>query len=79
MSYHKEQQHSARVDSIVKLLQMIHSEATDPHSAEYIREDCKYDLVMLRYEIDKMVRNTPMFGKEADWEKEITMKILKES
>ena len=79
MSYHKEKQHSTRVDSIVKLLQMIHSEATDPHISQYIAEDCKYDLVMLRYEIDRLLRKTPHFGEvEKEWDKEITMKILKE-
>ena len=80
MSYHKDKQRSQRLESILKLCRMVHNEAIDPLSPRYLAEDCKYDLVMLRYEIDKMLRNSPDFGEvEKSWEKEITMMILKEN
>ena len=79
MGYYQEKRSSQRLDSVLRIIRMIHSEVTDPHVSKYIAEDCKYDLVMLKYEIEKMLRNSPNFGEiEEDWNKEITMKILKE-
>ena len=79
MGYYQERRSSQRLDSVLRIIRMIHSEVTDPQVSRYIAEDCKYDLVMLKYEIEKMLRNSPNFGEiEEDWNKEITMKILKE-
>lgn len=79
MGYYQEKGSSQRLDSVLRIIRMIHSEVTDPHASRHIAEDCKYDLLMLKYEIEKMLRNSPNFGEiEEDWNKEITMKILKE-
>ena len=67
-----------RVNSIVQLLRMIQVEATTPYNDGWVAADCKKDLMMIRYELDKMIRKCPSFADEEKWEQEIVMKILKE-
>ena len=79
MSFHTEKRNMDRYQSLLELLQMVYREASDPMTATYIAEDCKKDLVFLRYELDRMIKDCPDFGHaEKMWDQQIMMRMLKE-
>ena len=68
-----------RVNSIVQLLRSIQSEANSPYNDGWVASDCKRDLIMIRYELDRIIKECPDFGKEEDkWDQEIIIRRLKE-
>ena len=68
-----------RVNSIVHLLRSIQSEANSPYNDGWVASDCKRDLIMIRYELDRIIKECPDFGKEEDkWDQEIIIRRLKE-
>jgi len=68
-----------RVQSIVQLLQTIKAEASSPYNDGWVGADCKKDLIFIRYELNKLIKDCPNFGaEEKKWEQEILMMTLKE-
>ena len=79
MSYHSEKRAQDRAISVIDLLKMIAYEAGDTLIEEWRAQDCKRDLVMIRYELDRLIKNCPNFGEvERDWDKEILMKMIRD-
>jgi len=79
MSYHTEKRNRDRADSIIELLKMIQYEASDTLIEPWRAEDCKRDLVMIRFELDRMIKNCPNFGEvEKNWDKEILMMMIRD-
>jgi hypothetical protein len=68
-----------KVESITSQLRSIQINASSPHNDGWVASSSKKDLVMLRYAIDKLIKQCPDFGKlEDEWEQEILINILKE-
>ena len=79
MSYHTEMQNAERYKMLLEACYIVFNEATNPTTATYIAEECKRDLVFLRYELDKMIKACPDFGNaEKKWDQEIMMRMIKD-
>jgi hypothetical protein len=79
VSFHTEKRNMERYKMLYEACLMVAQEASNPMTATYIAEDCKRDLVLLRYELDKMIKTCPDFGyAEKKWEQEIMMRMLKD-
>lgn len=79
MSYHTEKRNMERYKMLYEACLMVYNEASDPLTATYIAEECKRDLVFLRYELDRMIRDCPDFGyAEKKWDQELLLKTIKD-
>lgn len=63
--------------SVGSQLRKIFIEATSPYNDGYVQSACKRDLVMLKYELERLVSECPDFGDaEKQWEQEVIIDKL---
>jgi hypothetical protein len=70
-------QPSKNIQPILAYIKDIFLDSISPHNDGFVQSGCKRDLVMLKYELEKLVSKCPDFGDvEKQWEQELIIDKL---
>jgi hypothetical protein len=70
-------QPSENIMPILSQVRHLFLDAVSPYNDGYVQAGCKRDLVMLKYELEKLVSKCPDFGDvEKQWDQELIIDKL---